>query len=69
MEVQAETKVAEKKYSKKVKMKKKITSMIMNATKVYPTSEEDVSRDNETKGILETINQRQMTNKKRMPNQ
>ena len=40
------------KYSRKVKMKKKIASMIMNATKAYPTGAEDVSIDNETKGIL-----------------
>jgi len=32
------------KYSRKVKLK--IASMITNATKAYPTSEEDVSRDN-----------------------
>jgi len=38
-----------------VKMKKKIASTIINATKAYPTGEEDVSRDNDTKGILKTI--------------
>ena len=54
------------KYSRKVKMKKKIASMIMNATKAYPTGEEDVSRDNETKGILKTIDQRRLTKKKRV---
>ena len=43
------------KYSRKVKMKKKIAGMIMNATKSYPTGEEDVSIDNETKGILKMI--------------
>jgi len=41
------------KYSRKVKLK--IASMITNATKAYPTSEEDVSRDNETKGNPKTI--------------
>ena len=44
------------KYSRKMKMK--IVIMIMNATKVYPLSEEDVSRNNETKGILKMINRR-----------
>ena len=57
------------KYSRKVKMEKKIASMIINATNDYPTSEEDVSKDNETKGILETINRRNLTKKKRVPNQ
>ena len=56
-------------YSRKMKMKKKIASMIMNATNEYPTSEEDVSKDNETKGILKTINQRSLTKKKKVPNQ
>ena len=36
-------------------MKKKIACMITNAAKTYPTSEEGASRDNETKGILNTI--------------
>ena len=53
-------------YSRKMKMKKKITSMIMNATNEYPTSEEDVSRTNETKGI---IDRQRLTKKKRVPNQ
>ena len=48
-------------YSRKVKMKKKIASMIMNATKVYPIGEEDVSKDNEIKGILKTIDRRRLT--------
>ena len=43
------------KYSRKVKMKKKIASMIMNATKENPTGEVDVSRDNETKEVLKII--------------
>ena len=55
-------------YSRKVKMKKKIASMIMNATKAYPTNEEDVSRDNETKSILKMIDRRRLTKKKRVPN-
>ena len=50
-------------------MKKKIINMITNATKEYPTSEEDVSRDNETRGILKTINQRSLTKKKKVPNE
>jgi len=51
-------------------MKKKIASMIMNATNEYPTSEEDVSKDNEIKGILKTINRRSQTKKKKkVPNQ
>ena len=57
------------KYNRKVKMKKKIASMIMNATKEYPTGEEDVSRDNETKGILKMIDRERLTKKKRVPNQ
>ena len=36
------------KYSRKIK--------IINVTKGYSISEENVSRDNETKGILKTIN-------------
>ena len=44
-------------------MKKKIASMIINATNEYPTSEEDVSKDNETKGILKTIDRRRLTKK------
>ena len=50
-------------------MKKKIASMINNATNEYPTSEEDVSKDNETKGILKMINRRSLTKKKKVPNQ
>ena len=59
------------KYSRKVKvkMKKKIASMIMNATKEYSMGEEDTGRGNETKGILKTIDHRQLTKKKRVPNQ
>ena len=52
-------------YSRKMK----IASMIMNATNEYPTSEEDVGRENETKGILKTIDQQRLTKKKRVPNQ
>ena len=47
------------------KMKKKIAIMIMNATKGYPTSEEDTIRDNATKEVLKTIHWRRL----RMPNQ
>ena len=36
-------------------MKNKIASIIMNATKAYSTGEEDVNRDNETKGILKKL--------------
>ena len=43
------------KYSRKVKMKKKITSMIVNVTNGYPTNDDDVSREHETKGILKMI--------------
>ena len=43
-------------------MKKKIASMIINATKEYSIGEEDVvSRDNETKGIVKTIDRRRLT--------
>ena len=56
-------------YSRKIKMKKKIASMIMNAINEYPTSEENVSKENETKRILKEINRRKLTKKKRMPNQ
>merc|ERR1712238_615428 len=38
------------KYSRKVKMKKKITSMIVSVTNGYPTSDDDVSREYGTKG-------------------
>merc|ERR1712238_597648 len=57
------------KYSRKVKMKKKITSMKVNLTNGYPTSDDDVSRENETKGILKMIDRRKLTKKKRVPNQ
>ena len=50
-------------------MKKKIASMILNATKGYPTREEDVSRDNEIKGILKIIDRQRLIQKKRVPNQ
>ena len=43
--------------------------MITNATKEYPMSEKDVRGDNEIKRILKTIDQRELTKKKRMPNQ
>ena len=45
------------KYSRKVKMKKKITSMIVSVTNGYPTSDDDVDREHETKKILKTIDQ------------
>ena len=57
------------KYRRKIKMKKKIVNMMMNATQECPTSEEAVSRDNETKGILRTIDRRRLTKKKKVPNQ
>ena len=50
-------------------MKRKITTMIMDATTEYLTSEKDVIRDNETKGILKLIHHRRLTKKKRVPNQ
>ena len=50
-------------------MKKKIASMIMNATNEYPTSDEDISKENETKGILKMINRQRLTKKKRVSNQ
>ena len=37
--------------------------------KAYPTGEEDVSKDNEIRGILKTIDQRSLTKKKKVPNQ
>ena len=40
------------KYSRKVKMKMKIASMIVNVTNGYPISDDDVSREHETKKIL-----------------
>ena len=40
------------KYSRELKIKNKIATMIVNATKEYLTSEEDVRRVNETKKIL-----------------
>ena len=57
------------KYSRKVKMKKKIACMKSNITNEYPTSEENVSKENETKGILKLIDRRNLTKKKRVPNQ
>ena len=56
------------KYSRKVKIKKKIANMISNVTNGYPTSDDDVSREHETKGILKMIDQRKLTKKKRVPN-
>merc|ERR1712238_516690 len=53
------------KYSRKVKMKKKITSMIVSVTNGYPTSDDDVSREYGTKGILKMIDRRKLTKKKR----
>ena len=57
------------KYSRKVKMKNKIASMIVIVTDGYPTSDDDVSREHETKGILKMIDRRKLTKNKRMPNQ
>jgi len=51
------------------KMKKEIASMIKNATNKYPTSEENVRKGNETKGILKAIDRRKLAKKKRVPNQ
>ena len=41
--------------------------MILNAANKYTTSEEDVSRDNEAKGILKMIDRKQLTKKKSVP--
>ena len=57
------------KYSRKVKMKKKIASMIVNVINGYPTSDDDVSREYGNKGILKMIDRRKLTKKKRVPNQ
>ena len=66
----SERKWQKEKYSRKMKMKKKIASMIMNATKEYPTGgEKNVGRDNAIKGILKTIDRQRLTKKKRVPNQ
>ena len=56
-------------HSRKMKMKKKIASMIMNATNEYSTSEDKVSKEKETKGILKTIDRQSLTKKKKVPNQ
>jgi len=50
-------------------MNQKIASMILNATKAYTTGEGDVSKDNETKRALKTIDRQRLTKKKRVPNQ
>ena len=63
------TKWQKEKYSKKVKMKKKIANMILNATNGYSTSDDDVSREHETSGILKMIERRKLTKKKRIQNQ
>ena len=47
----------------------KIASMISNVTNRYPTSDNDVSTEHETKGILRMIDRGKLTKKKRMPNQ
>ena len=47
----------------------RIRTMMTNATKEYPTSEENVIRDNKTKGVLKIIHQRRLTEKKRVSNQ
>ena len=57
------------KYSRKVKMKKKIANMILNVTNGYSTSDNDVSKEHENKGILKMIDRRKLTKKKRVPNQ
>merc|ERR1712238_162957 len=57
------------KYSMKVKMKQKITSMIVSVTNGYPTSDDDVSREYGNKGTLKMMDRRKLTKKKRMPNQ
>ena len=57
------------KYNRKVRMKKKIASMMSNVTNGYPISEDEVSRDHEIKGILKMIDRQKLTKKKRVPNQ
>ena len=52
-----------------MKMKKKIANMILNVTNGYPTSDDGVSREHETKGTLKMIDRRKLTKEKRMPNQ
>ena len=61
-------KLQKQKYSRKVKMKNKIASMIANVTNGYPTSDDDVSREYGTKGILKMIDRQKLTKKNRMPN-
>ena len=55
------------KYSRKVK--KKIASMIVNVINGYSTSDDGLSREYGTKGILKMIDRHKLTKKKRMPNQ
>ena len=69
LNVKWNSKKKQKKVHRKKKIKKKIASMIMNTTKGYRISEEDVSSDNGTNRILETIDRRSLTKKKKMPNQ
>ena len=58
------------KYNEKLKMKKETRIVLTNVTEEYPMSEEDVRRNNDTKGILKIIeDQRRLTKKKRVPNQ
>ena len=52
-----------------MKIKNKTASMIIYATNEYRTSEENVIKDNETKGNLKLIDRRILTKKKRVPNQ
>ena len=57
------------KYSRKVKMKKKIANMILNVTNGYPKGDNDVSREYGTNRILKMIDRQKLSKKKRMPNQ
>ena len=61
MEVQAKAKVAKEMYSRKVKLKKN--------NKYDNKYNKRIRKDNETKAILKTINQRRLTKKKRVSNQ
>ena len=69
MEEQKGAKETKRSYSSKVKFKKKIASIIMNVSKEYLMSEENVRKNNATKEIPKTINQRRLTKKKMVSNQ
>ena len=43
--------------------------MILNVTNGYFMSDDDVSKEHETKGSLRMMDQRKLTKKKKVPNQ